>query len=129
METESVPPAKHQRPRAAKRNGPPAPDFSCLQGDKISVGDHLSLLCGNNEFLQKVLLSELCSRYFELTTVAKSSSAGAVEVCLAIKPPKRAALNFVTVSLSKGTTPVAACPDTGAEVSLLSTAVLDQAGV
>lgn len=93
------------------------------------VGDHLSLLCGNNEFLQKVLLSELRSRYYELTTVAKSTSAAAIEVCSAIKPPKRAPLNFVTVSLSKGTTPVHACPDTGAEVSLLSTAVLDLAGV
>ena len=65
---------KSQRPRAEKRS-PPAPAFQPLYGDKPPIGDYLALLCGNNEFLTKVLNSELKRRYFELTTVGSKNTA------------------------------------------------------
>ena len=97
-----------------------------LYGEKPAIGDYLALLCGNNEFLQKVLLQELKNRYYELTTVprTKPSNVSAVET----KPPKRSPLQINMVTLNDGDA-LEACADTGAEISLITTAALDKAKV
>ena len=45
------------------------------------------------------------------------------------KPPKKEALQKHEIFLNSSELPSYACADTGAEVSLLSTAVLDAAGI
>ena len=45
------------------------------------------------------------------------------------QPPKCNPLRYNMVELGNGNTPVAACADSGAEITLISTATLKQAGV
>ena len=119
--------------RSSARSAPPLPGFSYLSGDKIPLGDYLALLVGNNEFLSKVLLSELRRRYFELTTVKSTQTNTAEPSALTLtsnpRPPRRSPLTWLPVSLGDSDVIVGACADTGAEVSLISTAVLDHAGI
>ena len=82
--------------------------------------------------MQKVLISELQKRYYELTTVkpaAKSTPSPQANTISDLKPPKREPLQKNIVYLNDSSSPVLVCADTGAEVSFISTAVLDAAGV
>ena len=119
--------------RSSTCSAPPLPGFSYLSGDKIPLGDYLALLVGNNEFLSKVLLSELRCCYFELITVKSMQTNTAEPSALTLtsnpRPPRRSPLTWLPVSLGDSDVIVGACADTGAEVSLISTAVLDHAGI
>ena len=82
--------------------------------------------------MQKVLINELQKRYYELTTVksaAKSTPSPQANTISDLKPPKREPLQKNLVYLNDSSSPVLVCADTGAEVSFISTAVLDAAGV
>lgn len=80
-----------------------------------------------------MLVSDLRRRYFELTTVKSAQSNNAEPSALALtsapRPPKRSPLTWLPVKLGDSDVVVGACADTGAEVSLISTAVLDRAGI
>ena len=45
--------------KGATRKAAAAPALAYLNGDKVPIGDFLALLVGKNEFMQKVLISEL----------------------------------------------------------------------
>ena len=121
-------PARAQKSRVEKRS-PPAPAFSPLYGEKPPIGDYLALLCGNNDFLTKVLNSELKRRYFELTTVGQQNSAPATAQAVSTIPPKRSPLQYQLVTLNHQDNVIGACADTGAEISLITTGALERAGI
>ena len=60
--------------RSATRKAAAAPALAYLNRDKVLIGNFLALLVGKNEFMQKVLVSELQRRYYELTTVKSNVS-------------------------------------------------------